>query len=168
MGEPQSSVADVNVAGVERMSSIDKPRIITQATALDGGTLRLVWSDGTKADIDLSATLKKRAFAALNDLEAFAKVHVGDWGHSVEWACGTELGTDSLWLETLSSTGRDDVRRFLEWRLQNGLSLAKAAEALGISRRTVACYSNGERAVPKAILLACTGWEVGQKMQQAA
>ncbi len=150
------------------MSSIDKPRIITQVTALDGGILCLVWSDGTKADVDLNETLKKRAFAALNDPDVFEKVHVGDWGHSIEWACEVDLGADTLWLETLSATGRDDVRRFLEWRLQNGLSLAKAAEALGISRRTVAYYSNGERAVPKAILLACTGWEVGQKMQRAA
>jgi predicted transcriptional regulator len=42
------------------------------------------------------------------------------------------------------------------------LSLNKAAEALGISRRMVAYYSNGEKAVPKAILLACRGWEAIQ------
>ncbi len=66
-----------------------------------------------------------------------------------------------LWLETLSATGRGDARTFLEWRLRHGLSLAKTADALGLSRRMVAYYSNGEKPIPKSILLACKGWEVG-------
>jgi transcriptional regulator with XRE-family HTH domain len=70
------------------------------------------------------------------------------------------LGADSLWLETLSATGHDDARAFLQWRLRHGLSLSKAAEALGISRRMVAYYSNGDRNVPRPILLACLGWEI--------
>ncbi len=78
------------------------------------------------------------------------------------------MGADSLWLETLTATGRGDVRSLLEWRLRNGLSLSSAASALGISRRSVAYYSNGEREIPKAILLACTGWEVGQNLRNAA
>ena len=43
-----------------------------------------------------------------------------------------------------------------------------AAEALGLSRRTIAYYSNGERKIPKAILLACTGWEARQNLAKAA
>lgn len=150
------------------MSANDKPRIITSVKAIEANHLRLVWSDGTKADIDLSATLAKRPFAALREPEEFATVKVGDWGHSIEWRCGADLGADSLWLETLSANGRGDVRRFLEWRLRNGLSLSGAASALGISRRSVAYYSNGERVVPKAILLACTGWEMGVRLHEAA
>jgi len=73
-----------------------------------------------------------------------------------------------LWAETLSATGRDDARRFLEWRLANGFSLTRAAEALGLSRRTVAYYSNGERRVPKAILLACAGWDALHAKRKAA
>ena len=56
--------------------------------------------------------------------------------------------------------GRGDAREFLEWRLRHGLSLSGAAEALGLSRRMVAYYSNGEKPVPRAILPACKGWEV--------
>ena len=56
--------------------------------------------------------------------------------------------------------GHDDAREFLEWRLRHGLSLTKTAEALDISRRMVAYYSNGEKPIPRAILLACKGWEV--------
>lgn len=150
------------------MSSIDKPRIITGVTALDDARLRLVWSDGTTADVDLSSTLKAKAFAPLRDAATFATAKIGDWGHSLEWQGGIEMGADALWLETLSATGRGDVRQFLEWRLHNGLSLAKAAEALGISRRSVAYYSNGERAIPLSILLACKGWEVSGGLLRAA
>ena len=60
----------------------------------------------------------------------------------------------------LAATGHRDTRDFLEWRLRHGLSLTKTAEALGLSRRMVAYYSNGEKPVPKPILLACKGWEV--------
>jgi predicted transcriptional regulator len=41
--------------------------------------------------------------------------------------------------------------------MRHALSLSKAADALGISRRMVAYYSNGEKRVPKPILLACRG-----------
>jgi hypothetical protein len=30
------------------------------------------------------------------------------------------------------------------------------------SRRTIAYYSNGEKQIPRAILLACKGWEADQ------
>lgn len=150
------------------MSGIDKPRIITEVEALDAGRLRLVWSDGSTAVVDLSATLAQPHFAALRDPEQFATVRIEDWGHSLEWRCGADLGADSLWLETLSANGRGDVRQFLEWRLRHGLSLAKAAEVLGISRRSVAYYSNGERKLPRSILLACKGWEVENGLRKAA
>lgn len=150
------------------MSGIDKPRIITEVEALNAGRLRLVWSDGSHATVDLSATLEKPPFAALRDPAEFATVRIEDWGHSLEWRCGADLGADSLWLETLTANGRGDVRQFLEWRLRNGLSLGKAAEALGISRRSVAYYSNGERKIPLSILLACKGWEAMRGLGKAA
>ena len=71
-------------------------------------------------------------------------------------------------LATLTAIGRDDARQFLEWRLSNALSLARAAEELGLSRRTVAYYSNGTRAVPKTILLACKGWDATHPTRKAA
>ncbi len=73
-----------------------------------------------------------------------------------------EVGAETLWLETLSATGHDDTRAFLEWRLRHGLSLSASAAALGLSRRTIAYYSNGDRRVPRPVLLACRGWEALQ------
>lgn len=150
------------------MNVTDNTRTIAAVQATGPASLHLVWSDGTQADLDLNATLGDHAFAALRDPTEFARVEVGDWGHSLAWPSGAELGADSLWLETLSATGHGDVRAFLEWRLRHALSLSKAAEALGVSRRMVAYYSNGEKKVPKPILLACRGWEVGAGLHQAA
>jgi hypothetical protein len=142
------------------MSFADKTRTLTDVEPTGPGAVRVLWSDGTQADLDLGAALEDPAFAPLRDPVEFAKVEVGDWGHSLTWPSGAELGADALWLETLSATGRGEARAFLDWRLRHALSLSKAAEALGISRRMVAYYSNGEKRVPKPILLACRGWEV--------
>ena len=141
------------------MSAVDTTRTLLNVTAVGPATLAVSWSDGAKANLDLQAALRDRAFAALRDPAAFARVKVGEWGHSVEWDCGAEMGADALWLETLSATGRDDTRAFLEFRLRNGLSLSATARELGLSRRMVAYYSNGEKPVRRPILLACRGWE---------
>jgi hypothetical protein len=169
VGDAKPSFAGGDLGGIEQMNSTsDITKTIAGATALDQNRLHLVWSDGLEATLDIADRLRNPAFARLRDTVEFATVQLGDWGHSLVWRCGIELGADALWLETLTATGRDDVRQFLEWRLRNGLSLSKAAEALGLARRTIAYYSNGERAIPKAILLACTGWEVSFGLQKAA
>jgi hypothetical protein len=142
----------------------DRMRTIEAATPLDDTRLGLRWSDGTETEI----TLKRHVRATLGEAAQFRAVAIGDWGHSLIWPNGIELSADSLWLETLTAIGRDDARRFLEWRLANGLSLGKAAEALGLSRRTIAYYSNGERRIPKAILLACKGWDALHRNRKAA
>ncbi len=144
------------------MNGNDTVRTIVTVDVVGPTHLSLNWSDGTIAKFDLDAIIP----AALRHPEMFARVDVGDWGHSLIWPSGIAIGADTLWLETLSVTGHDDTRRFLEWRLRHGLSLSKAADALGLSRRTVAYYSNGERKIPKPILLACRGWEA--ELAQAA
>ncbi len=150
------------------MSVMDKVRMIVSARATGPASLRLAWTDGTEADIHLDAILNDGASATLRDPDEFARVEVGDWGHSLTWPSGAEVGAEFLWLETLSATGHDDARAFLEWRLRHALSLSKTADALGVSRRMVAYYSNGEKKVPKSILLACRGWEVSHGLRQAA
>lgn len=122
----------------------DWMRTITSVEPRGDGQVALLWSDGTAAELTLPASEGPPT--------------IGDWGHSLVWPDGTEMGADALWLATLTAIGRTDSRSFLEWRLAHGLSLSRAAEELGISRRTVANYSNGSHPVPKAILLACKGW----------
>ena len=132
----------------------DTMRTIRNAKPLGGQRLRIEWSDGTVAELTLP--------------QGKGQVALGDWGHSLVWPDGTEIGADSLWLDTLDAIGRGDARHFLEWRLTNGLSLTKAADALGLARRTVAYYSNGDRAVPKTVLLACKGWDATHPERKAA
>ena len=141
------------------MTSSDRTRTIATVTATPPASLALSWSDGTAATIDLTSSLRTRALQALRDPQVFAQAGPGDWGHSVVWPGGTELGADMLWLETLTAVGRPDTRAFLDWRQRHGLSLSATAQALGLSRRMVAYYSNGEKPVPRPILLACRGWE---------
>jgi hypothetical protein len=114
------------------------------------------WSNGTQARLSLTA------LAQPENSEGVADVAVARWGHAVKLGDDLEIGADRLWLETLGATGHQDARDFLEWRLRNGLSLAGAGAALGLSRRMVAYYSNGEKPVPRSIQLACKGWEVSQ------
>jgi len=141
-------------------SSPKRLRRIEAVEATAGHRLRLRWSGGAEAEIDFRPFLRRRAFRVLASEEEFGQARVGDWGHSLEWPSGAEIGADSLWLETLSATGHGDARTFLEWRHRHGLSLMEAADALGVSRRMVAYYSSGEKPVPRHILLACLGWEV--------
>lgn len=142
------------------MNINDDIRSIASVEAGSGLVLKLAWSDGTTANVDAGTMLDDKSLQALRDPQLFAQVTIGDWGHSLIWPGEIEIGADRLWQESLSATERPDTRQFLEWRMRHGLSLSKAADALGLSRRTVAYYSNGEKKVPKPILLACRGWEV--------
>lgn len=51
---------------------------------------------------------------------------------------------------------------FRAWRRRHKLSLTRAAEAIGMSRRMVAYYEKGEKPVPQSVLLACQGWEAAR------
>jgi len=145
------------------MSAAATMRTIEEARAITPARLRLRWSDGAEGEVDLAEWLKQPAFASLRDPAEFARVQVGDLGHSLTWSGGAEAGADALWLESLTARRRGDTRAFLEWRQRNGLSLSKAAEALGVSRRMAAYYADGEKPVPKTVLLACRGWEASRR-----
>src|ERR1700722_9757809 len=105
------------------MTATDTMRTIEAVKPAGDARLQLHWSDGTQAEIDLSAWLEAPAFTAIRDPAEFAKAKLGDWGHSLEWPNGVEAGADSLWLETLTATRSEGARAFLELRLKHGLSL---------------------------------------------
>lgn len=150
------------------MSVTDVMPTLKRVTAKPPGRLSLQWSNGAEVELDVAQWLTDPAFTELHTAGVFGSAQVGDWGHSVVWPNGVEMGADSLWHETLSVRRRDDVREFLAWRLKHGLSLAKTAETLGLSRRMVAYYSSGEHAVPRHILLACLGWEATKGRRKPA
>lgn len=140
------------------MMGAEEQHSLVAAKASGAARLELRWSNDQEATLDLAKVLEDDAYAALRHGDVFEAVQLGDWGQSLVWPDGIEIGADSLWLDCLSAWGREDTRAFLEWRLRNGFSAAAAAEALGISRPSVVKYSTGAT-VPRSIQLACKGWD---------
>lgn len=140
------------------MRANDELRLIKAVEAGPDMMLSVIWAEADPALIDFRLIAEAPAYAPLQKKDLFAQAAVGDWGHSVIWPGDIEIGADALWLEALSSWGRDDTRAFIEWRLRHALTLNGAAEALGLSRAQAARYSNGAP-VPRSIQLACRGWE---------
>ena len=132
--------------------------------------LRLRWVSGKTMTVDLSEPVHRlKGMRPLRDEAAFARAAKGEGegGHSVVWPGEIDMGADRLWEMSLEQNGHLDAVEFIRWRWRYGLSLSDAAEALGLSRRQVAYYASGERAVPRTVLLACKGWEA-EKQSAAA
>lgn len=138
-----------------------KPPRIAAVQALRPHRVCLEWENGLEETIDLAEPIGRlKALAPLRDWAVFRRVAVGEWGWSLAWPKGTDLGSDSLWRMAREQSGEAmPAARFRSWRERNGLSLSGAAKALGISRRTIAYYDSGTRLIPKTILLATKGYE---------
>jgi hypothetical protein len=122
--------------------------------------LRLRWVSGKTMVVDLSEPVHRlKGLRPLRDQAVFARAAKGEGGHSIMWPDEIDMGADRLWEMSLEQNGHLDAVEFIRWRWRYGLSLSDAAEALGLSRRQVAYYASGERAVPRTVLLACKGWE---------
>lgn len=144
------------------------PRILNVKVAGEF-RLRLRFANGKSFAVDLSRDVQRfKPYRPLRDQALFARVALGEGGHSVVWPVGElDLGADTLWQYALEQNGRHDAAAFIRWRWRNRLSLTAAAEALGLSRRQVAYYASGEHEVPRTVLLALKGWEV-EREQEAA
>lgn len=101
----------------------------------------------------------------LRDPDLLAAVRLLDHGHTLEWPPGEiDMGGDQLWRMAGEQAGElMPTEAFRAWRRRNGLSLTHAAEALGLSRRTVAYYNSGQRPVPKTVMLDTLGYEALRK-----
>jgi Protein of unknown function (DUF2442) len=125
-------------------------------------TLSLTFGDGVTMKVDLSAVIERiPALASLKDPRRFLKARVGESGLTVDWIPGElDMAGDNLRAEGIEQSGGISHERIWEWMYRNRLTLDAAAEALGISRRMLAYYRSGQKAVPRHIWLACLGWEV--------
>ncbi len=72
----------------------------------------------------------------------------------------SELEADNVYAWAKEQIGEVSHEIFEGWMLRNGLSLTKAAEALGMSRRMVSYYRTEPKAFLRHIWLGCPGWEV--------
>ncbi len=145
------------------MASMKRPRL-SAVEPLPNYLLNMTFINGAILTVDKQeAIFAKPGLAPLRDPEAFAQVRLAhNMGWTVDWPdFDIQIGADTLWLEAMYQAATDEnMRTFLAWRLRNGLSLTAAAQALGMTTRTMSSYGTGARPVPRHIALACKGWEV--------
>jgi hypothetical protein len=134
---------------------------LTGVSVAGGQALALVWDDGKAAAVDLTSVIAgRKALAALADPAVFGGAVLSDDGWSVEWPHGIDFGAPQLrrWADEQAG----DVMAasaFRVWIESHEFTLDRAAEALGVSRRTIAYYLSGEQPVPKTVMLATEGFD---------
>jgi len=122
--------------------------------------LSITFKDGKTFYVDLERIIKEYpALAPLLNKALFSQVHVDEHGTTLTWNDEIDLAADNVRAEAVEQSGNISHERIWNWMHRNSLTLDTAAAALGISRRMVAYYRNGERPIPKHIWLACLGWE---------
>jgi len=120
------------------------------------------WDDGMHDEIDLAPVIAAHpSLAPLADPEIFHRIHIAEDGWSIEWpACAIDFGAPQLRRWADEQNGRTMSREaFRAWVDRHSLTLDGAAEALGLSRRTIAYYLSGEQPVPKTVMLATEGYD---------
>lgn len=140
------------------MSDYFFPQLLS-VEALAPHRLQTTWSTGEVLALDVAAALHQHAeLASILVPEVFAKVHLGEAGRSIEWL-DEEFSADNAYAWAKEQAGAVSHQMFGEWMHRNELSLTKAADALGLSRRMVSYYRTAQKNIPRAIWLACLGWE---------
>ncbi len=139
------------------------PRIAV-VKALPNHRLSIEFEDGWTATVDLGDFVDTfPTLAPLADLKLFNKPTVEEWGSGVTWDDEGPLSIAATTLYRLAAEqAKEPARRFDAWMISNGLSATRAAEALGMTRRSIISYRTGTRPVPTYINLACIGWEVAR------
>ena len=139
---------------------MNKPPRIEEITAIEPATLVIRWTTGETMQADIGDWMERFALLApLKKPAVFNMARVGWYGHSVEWGDEIELGADQLYVRCKAQAGEPSPAEFDEWMKRNGLSLATAAEAIGMTRRMIAHYRTGSKPIPRHVWLACIGWE---------
>lgn len=134
---------------------------LTRVAVVGPQSLSLVWDDKASATVDLAAIIAEHGnLAPLSNAKEFERAAASGDGWSVEWPCGIDFGTAQLrrWADEQSGKVMP-AKDFRRWMERHGLSLNRAAGALGLSRRTIAYYVSGEQPVPKTVLLATEGYD---------
>lgn len=124
--------------------------------------LVVAWDDLHRAEVDLAPIIAAHpVLGPLADPDTFRRLRLAEDGWSVEWPdCGIDLGASQLrrWAQEQAGEAMP-AESFRRWMEGHGLTLDRAAEALGLSRRSIAYYLSGEQPVPKTVMLATEGYD---------
>ena len=136
---------------------------LKHVTAFAPHTVGVTYTDNSVITVDLKPLIESLAvFAPLDNTKEFASATITDFGFTLEWSCGASLDSDRLFEMSLEQAGMVSNAAFRRWQDVHRLSLTQAAEAIGLTRRTISQYRTGKRPVPRTVSLACKGWEVEQ------
>lgn len=125
-------------------------------------TLLLQYADGVQLEVSLVEAIKQSpALVRLKDPKVFRSARIADHGATVVWANDDDLqlAVDNLRARGVEQAGGISHEFIWKWMAKNDLNLDIAAAALGMSRRMLAYYRSGSKPVPRAVALACIGWE---------
>ncbi|WP_040528724.1 DUF2442 domain-containing protein [Lamprocystis purpurea] len=142
---------------------------VISVKAVAPATIEAALSDGRTLTLEAATIIGSAGYEALTDADCFANIVVADWGHGIEWPAIDQ----GLSVETLTRMAREQAGTafptagFNAWMERNGLTLSAAAQALGLSRRTITYYHAGQKPIPIYIGLACEGWEVRNRSRAA-
>lgn len=125
-------------------------------------SLLLKFGDGARFEVDLVDAIKRlRVLKPLKDQQRFMTARLGEFRDSVVWADdeALELAADNLRAMGIEQSGGISHEFIVRWMHEHDLNLDSAAHALGMSRRMLAYYRSGAKAVPRTVALACLGWQ---------
>lgn len=141
------------------------PRIVSVIADSKPHTLRIRWNNAEENQVDVSGLFETfRIYEPLrHDHELFQQVAVGEYGTDIVWPHDLDMAADTLWRlarEQAGITMSPDA--FKHWRERKAYTLDTAAQALGISRRIVAYYEQGEKPIPRVVSLATQALDLTQ------
>ncbi len=134
-------------------------------------TLQVHWQHGGESLVDISGLAGAfSVYVPLRENQAlFRRVRVGEHGTDVAWTDEPDAGrqseidmaADTLWRLVQEQSGETlTAEAFRAWRERKAYTLDGAARALGLSRRMVAYYEQGEKPIPRTVALATRALEM--------
>ena len=139
------------------------PRLAAVSVGEQPLTLRLRWESGDESLVDVSRMVDRfRLYESLRQSpDLFRQVRLGEHGTDVVWTDVIDMAADTLWRLAQEQSGATmTADAFRHWREQKAFTLDDAARALGISRRIVAYYEQGDKPIPRVVALATRGLEM--------
>jgi DNA-binding XRE family transcriptional regulator len=140
------------------------PRIAAVSPGEKPMTLRVRWDAGGENIVDVSGMIGRfKVYAPLrNSSDLFRQVRVGEYRTDIVWTDEIDMSADTLWRLAREQAGETMTPdEFRHWREGKAYTLDTAAKALGISRRMIAYYEHGDRAIPRVVALATRGLDMG-------
>jgi len=140
----------------------DVPKIASIRPGEGDYVLEIEWEDGSRTPVDLTEPVfRLKVLKPLHRRDRFHQVAVGDWGWSVTWGDDMDLSGERL--RTLAQEQADapvPPSAFRSWLKHHRLSHQRAAELLGVSKRSVDYYATGAQPVTRTLALAMKGLEL--------